>query len=751
MKSNDTNLPAVLVPPIKCEALHQDYFQTSGTVKDPPEEKHDCHNVTEPEVIPSSTNPCYQSKCSDLPVPSYDNILSPDDIQSTDKLPQSPDFSADKEIKSTSLSDLCRLSPLTLSTFQADLTEYDVSSPNQGLSQSCHEYYDTEHTSVDESQKTCVSSRSPIIGGSCQILKTSELISCPKSVTNIQQARKRCIPKVGIRTIPLIKIKPDWKFALNTKDPGKKVETDTYKEKEIDEEETLLNDKIEVDKQGIDCTKLDTYVSERTKIIGEVILHQPYSREILSPVESDSNQLKTETVESFSATEQRLQTVLEVNKILSEDRSEAKLECDSEENSPVILKKQEAEADFEEEIKTPTVQETPKLKDKVFTHKAILLDDSETANTTDSLFVNKDEDSLNTVTDILEEEFCTQYSDTEIENQSGSKASKSSASDSEDSEYEELPNDNNDSHEFNSQPVKLSKSAVDGIIDIEKLERKLKPRTCLSLGRDSKLEYFSTAENLKTAELRNIQSDSDGTLYYSFNSLDNVKLNESCGTLSKGTRKLPLKWMPRVLLESRISSLTSGTFSEASFQTADTYRTFYSAQSFQLDSFDNFQTCEDLQACTEQGPKTKLSKAKEAFIRGRDFVKAKFEDYRKRFPSLRRFNQGEQSSCHRSCGFSCVHFGREISQYSLPDTCGIKGDNSNSKEGQPDQCERNCCDCGEQDEAVCDSDLIMDKDNGLTDNRNQLPKIGGQKRGPTGPSINGDHGEFNPLPNNTDF
>lgn len=216
-------------------------------------------------------------------------------------------------------------------------------------------------------------------------------------------------------------------------------------------------------------------------------------------------------------------------------------------------------------------------------------------------------------------------------------------------------------------------------------------------------DVSSAARRLKFRE-RRIDSDLSGC--ESYYSLDNSCLTGvSTGSPSVRAKKT-LTWTPRILSDKRFgfgNSLSTSTFSDAaSFYTAETSGTFYSARSFQLDSLDNFQTCDNFQnidnyqSCNtlpleDKNPipeefetcenlqgistentesKSKFSKAKDALVRGKEFVKTKFETYRKRLPVLGKTEGSSNNSrtfCYHPCGFSCSRVLKEISIYSLHD------------------------------------------------------------------------------------
>jgi len=214
-------------------------------------------------------------------------------------------------------------------------------------------------------------------------------------------------------------------------------------------------------------------------------------------------------------------------------------------------------------------------------------------------------------------------------------------------------------------------------------------------------DHSSIIRRLKFRERR---LDSDLSGYESYYSLDNSCLTASSHVTPAARVKKTLTWTPRIFENKRFgfgNSLSTSTFSDAaSFYTAETSGTFYSARSFQLDSVDNFQTCNNFQTCenfqeidtfescnnfpTEykaelaENPqefsledtehKSKLSKAKDAFVRGKDFVKTKFETYYKRLPLIGKSEKVAHSSrvfCYHPCGFSCSRVLKDASLYSL--------------------------------------------------------------------------------------
>lgn len=218
---------------------------------------------------------------------------------------------------------------------------------------------------------------------------------------------------------------------------------------------------------------------------------------------------------------------------------------------------------------------------------------------------------------------------------------------------------------------------------------------------------------------RRIDSDSSG--FESFYSLDNSCLSGPPISQASRTKKT-LTWTPRILTEKRFGN-SSSTSTFSSFYTAETSGTFYSARSFLLDSCDNFQTVATFQKCdslpprgnfqieeefhsfdnfhscdnletgeafqsrkntqnfgvchesaqAQFGAKSKLSKAKNAIVRGKDFMKTKLETYAQRLPVLLKgcgVTNSSRRFCYHPCGFSCSRVVKEISGYSLNEGVG---------------------------------------------------------------------------------
>ncbi|XP_060566792.1 uncharacterized protein LOC132725635 isoform X2 [Ruditapes philippinarum] len=281
----------------------------------------------------------------------------------------------------------------------------------------------------------------------------------------------------------------------------------------------------------------------------------------------------------------------------------------------------------------------------------------------DSLDVNIDSTSINTISDEEGDYLCTQYSESDLLNGTenntddknciGSccKTGKESADSAEKVEKDSGGNTDN--------KLELETAEKESPICVDKVTDKSSEQCNNEV---KILKYFQTQSMVKD------ETESDISAFESFYSLDNTC--SGIGTPVVKRIKKTLTWTPRILSEERFSSSRSTTLSsKASFYTAETSGTFFSARSFQLDSCDNFVTCEDFQKLEfDEEPKSKLSKAKNVLVRGRDFVKSKIDCYRKRLPNLtNNTNIKSRILCHNSCGFSCVQKGKEISLYSLPD------------------------------------------------------------------------------------
>lgn len=282
---------------------------------------------------------------------------------------------------------------------------------------------------------------------------------------------------------------------------------------------------------------------------------------------------------------------------------------------------------------------------------------------TESLDVNVDSSSVCSISDYCQEDLCTQYSDSES-------VKDIELGDIYCHKTEGIPN----SPSIKDELIEACKKEID-VSDYENGDSGCEDNGSNSTLRNLTDKFVKTNGNLvQDNSLVKDLTESDISVYESFYSLDN-----SCtATPVIGRIKKTLTWTPRILSEERFLNSRSTTLSsKASFYTAETSGTFYSARSLQLDSCDNFVTCEDFQKLKELSgeQKSKLSKAKDALVRGRDFVKSKFDCYRRRLPGLGAVTVGNNSEnkksrnlCHNTCGFSCVsQVGKEISQYSLPD------------------------------------------------------------------------------------
>ncbi|XP_053385662.1 uncharacterized protein LOC123538351 [Mercenaria mercenaria] len=322
----------------------------------------------------------------------------------------------------------------------------------------------------------------------------------------------------------------------------------------------------------------------------------------------------------------------------------------------------------------------------------------------DSLDVNLDSTSVNTISDEDEDYLCTHYSESDLLRDSEPKSGDhncigncSCESVTEDTETADRVNKlKTDSSKTNNK-LASETAAKESQVD----ESNVKDVISGQCSNEVKILKY-----LQTQSLVKEETESDLSAFESFYSLDNTCT--AIGTPVVKRIKKTLTWTPRILSEERFSSSRSTTLSsKASFYTAETSGTFFSARSFQLDSCDNFVTCEDFQKLElDDEPKSKLSKAKNVLVRGRDFVKSKIDCYRKRLPNLtNNTNIKSRILCHNSCGFSCVQKGKEISLYSIPDTqthvkgnngSGIKADNKIELDSSKlnDNELRNICEAG---------------------------------------------------------
>lgn len=235
------------------------------------------------------------------------------------------------------------------------------------------------------------------------------------------------------------------------------------------------------------------------------------------------------------------------------------------------------------------------------------------------------------------------------------------------------------------------------------------------------VDLEDSSVDVRRLKFRQRRIDSDSSGFESFYSLDNSCLSGPPVSQASRTKKT-LTWTPRILTEKRFGN-SSSTSTFSSFYTAETSGTFYSARSFLLDSCDNFQTVATFQTCdslpprnnfqieeefqsfdnfhscnnleTEEafqsrkntqksgvchestqaqfGAKSKLSKAKNAIVRGKDFMKTKLETYAQRLPVLLKgcgVTNSSRRFCYHPCGFSCSRVVKEISGYSLNEGVG---------------------------------------------------------------------------------
>ena len=284
----------------------------------------------------------------------------------------------------------------------------------------------------------------------------------------------------------------------------------------------------------------------------------------------------------------------------------------------------------------------------------------------DSLDVNIDSTSINTISDEDEDYLCTQYSESDLlkdsEHNSDSQDCLSSNCGCEADKGENPPDSADKIETDNSntdKKLEVETAEIESPVGVDKVGDR---KSDQSDNEGKILKYFHTQSLVKE------ETESDISAFESYYSLDNTC--SGIGTPVVKRIKKTLTWTPRILSEERFANSRSTTLSsKASFYTAETSGTFFSARSFQLDSCDNFVTCEDFQKLDfDEEPKSKLSKAKNVLVRGRDFVKSKIDCYRKRLPNLtNNTNIKSRILCHNSCGFSCVQKGKEISLYSLPD------------------------------------------------------------------------------------
>lgn len=321
----------------------------------------------------------------------------------------------------------------------------------------------------------------------------------------------------------------------------------------------------------------------------------------------------------------------------------------------------------------------------------------------DSLDVNFDSGSVNTLSDEEEDYLCVQYSDSDL--LKDTKAQTKEQTDIHSNRIVENPE--------SSEEIKETYRDIHNV-SIDHLNEKTNNEIGSELKDVDEVRTEPGANELKilkcfqTRSLVKEGTESDISGFESFYSLDNSGIATSLGTPVIKRIKKTLTWTPRILSEERFSSSRSTTLSSdvASFYTAETSGTFFSARSFQLDSCDNFVTCEDFQKLEfHEEPKSKLSKAKDVLVKGRDFVRSKLDCYRKRFPNFSKSNKDIKSRilCHKTCGFSCVQVGKEISLYSIPDTQAnfkggndieVKGDNKTGSSIHYESDGRNTCSAG---------------------------------------------------------
>ena len=147
-------------------------------------------------------------------------------------------------------------------------------------------------------------------------------------------------------------------------------------------------------------------------------------------------------------------------------------------------------------------------------------------------------------------------------------------------------------------------------------------------------------------------------------------------------------------------------------------------------SASSFVTCQEF---LTSGPKSRFTKAKEIFLQGRKYVKAKFSNYQKR---LRSSHSARNRKCGATCGFPCFFLGREVSQFSfgIPECSLVKGNNHDNIEEKGDYSKCNNDLSDEEEEFFTSDNITMSENYKIPENHmiNHVTNINGFQDGCSG-------------------
>ena len=124
-------------------------------------------------------------------------------------------------------------------------------------------------------------------------------------------------------------------------------------------------------------------------------------------------------------------------------------------------------------------------------------------------------------------------------------------------------------------------------------------------------------------------------------------------------------------------------------------------------------------------PRSRLTKAKDILIKGRNYVRAKLENYQKKFPRRQNTSKRrciEEAKCS-SCRFPCLFLGREISQISfgIPECSTAQGEDCHTEVKKKE----NNCKSNHGLSEICEVSGDMSENSGFE--TNQVTKSEGSK------------------------
>ena len=130
-------------------------------------------------------------------------------------------------------------------------------------------------------------------------------------------------------------------------------------------------------------------------------------------------------------------------------------------------------------------------------------------------------------------------------------------------------------------------------------------------------------------------------------------------------------------------------------------------------SASSFVTCQEF---LTPGPKSRFTKAKEIFLQGGKYVKAKFSNYQKRLRNNQRSSR--HGKCGATCGFPCFFLSREVSQFSfgIPECSLVRGNNPSNIEGKGGYSKNNDDLSDDEEEFFTGDNFTMSENDGLQEN-----------------------------------